>query len=917
MNPIDQKTHERLCEYLFGELDEAGRREVETELEGSPELRAERERLEATVGLVRQALPPEELSEDVQATLRVAGARGPQRARFRYLRGGGARVAAAAVVLLVGGVFVLRSTWMESALVGDIARAPAASDEAPAASGEDLYARKSSVKREADMALEQVSRGALSKERADQPVDTAMLDELRAIGYAEDEESPVAIVLGEPEPALGAKLALVDEKKEKGGGAQPQSFALTSARSGPATPGPAAAAPGAIVGRFGARSGGKKNRERAKSDVNGFFVGRGQAAPSRRARAEEQFSTVLGTDEDSRRRLSAPGYTSKAPDEQDLDGLEGWVSRDDEQAGGRRVVLEPEEIANLSFDLLAGTCIQEGETPTDMFFRNWGVNPFVPAAQDNLSTFGIDVDTASYTLARRMLNSGIIPGEDQIRTEEFVNYFKADQPAPTEGDVFAIGLELAPSLFGSDANVDMLRVTVRGKDVDAFDRQPLALTFVVDVSGSMTDGGRLELVKEGMLLLLSQLSTTDSVAVISFSKETQLVSPMMSAGTRGPIEDAIQGLTPDGGTNVESGLKFGFEIAAAHLTPHAVNRVILFSDGVGNIGETDQNRILEQVDVHRELGIYLNTFGVGMGNHNETFLEQLANRGDGLCQYIDSAREAKRALVQGFTQAMQPIARDVKIQVDFDPAQVERYRLLGYENRAIADDKFRDDAVDAGEVNAGHQVTALYELERTSSATGPLATVRVRYKPPFAVDRGALASQARAEAENAVEIERSIGTNATQSSFAGASAGYRRSVLVAQFAELLKRSRHARGDSLDALLDETVKLEAELRDADFTEFLGLVRLATPQLKILQASETDELTALLDRLSDLHFEVGQLELMAEEGETEANAPVKEALESEIERLELAVRNLIQDRHGPEFDPESIEALDKLGYGEEER
>jgi len=269
--------------------------------------------------------------------------------------------------------------------------------------------------------------------------------------------------------------------------------------------------------------------------------------------------------------------------------------------------------------------------------------------------------------------------------------------------------------------------------------------------------------------------------------------------------------------------------------------------------------------------------------------------------------------VQGFTQAMQPIARDVKIQVEFDPAQVERYRLLGYENRAIADHKFRDDTVDAGEVNAGHQVTALYEIVRTAGS-GPVATARVRYKPPFAVDRGALDSQAGVEAEKAVEIERSVGTGAIQSSFAATSPGYRRAVLVAQFAELLRRSVHARGDSVDELLDETTKLEPELRDPDFTEFLGLVKLAAPQLKALAASETDELRVLLEQLCELHFQEGQVELLAEDGDEEKNAPVLESLREEIARLEQTVRELLQDRYLPPTEPEPLR---ELGYGGEDR
>ena len=260
----------------------------------------------------------------------------------------------------------------------------------------------------------------------------------------------------------------------------------------------------------------------------------------------------------------------------------------------------------------------------------------------------------------------------------------------------------------------MLRVTVRGKDVADFERQPLALTFVVDVSGSMEDGGRLQLVKDALLLLLRRLAPSDSVAIVAFSDVAHVETPMVSAGNRGVLEDAVARLAIAGGTNIEAGLVQGYEVASDGLTPHAVNRVILLSDGVGNIGATEQAEILARVDGERAKGIYLNTVGVGMGNHDDDFLEQLADQGDGLCQYMDSPAEARKALVDEFTKTLQPIARDVKIQVELDPNQVESYRQLGYENRVIADADFRNDAVDAGEVNAGHQVTALYEVVRSN-----------------------------------------------------------------------------------------------------------------------------------------------------------------------------------------------------------
>ena len=341
----------------------------------------------------------------------------------------------------------------------------------------------------------------------------------------------------------------------------------------------------------------------------------------------------------------------------------------------------------------------------------------------------------------------------------------------------------------------------------------------------------------------------------------------------------------------------GFELAAAALTPHAVNRVVFLSDGVGNIGETHQERLLAKVATFRERGIYLNTVGVGMGNHNDEFLEQLADHGDGLCQYVDSAREAKKVLVDEFTKTLQPIARDVKIQVDFAPALVASYRQLGYENRAIADELFRDDAVDAGEVNAGHQVTALYEVVRTGAAPHspqaalPFATVRVRYKPTFPVDHGVTGAGARAEAERAEEITASIRPSDLAPSFAAASDGYRRSVLVAQFAELLRRSVNARGDSLDRLVAETKKLAGQLDDPEVTEFLGLVETALPRLREIEAADRDELAVLVDELCRQHYEDGSRLALGEE------LPEEEGAERErtAARLEERIREMVQERY----------------------
>lgn len=530
------------------------------------------------------------------------------------------------------------------------------------------------------------------------------------------------------------------------------------------------------------------------------------------------------------------------------------------------------------------------ETPRDMFFRFWGDNPFELSALDPLSTFSADVDTASYALARRYLREGHLPEKAQIRTEEFVNAFKADVPPPTQG-TFAIDTTLAPSRYGlaapgepATSARDLLRVTIRGKDVPKAERKPLALTFVVDCSGSMKEQNRIEMVKHAMRLLVSQLDARDSIAIVKFSTDASMVLPMTSAKNKDVIESAIFPLAADGSTNSEAGLKMGYAAAITGLNVEATNRVVFLSDGVANVGVTDPNVISEGVKQLREKGIYLNTVGVGMNNHNDTLLEQLADKGDGVCNYVDGPDEAKKVFVDQFMGTVETIARDVKLQVEFDPAQVFRYRLLGYENRAIADADFRNDKVDAGEVGAGHQVTALYEIEYATPSKAsekPLATVRVRYKAP----RNPNAPTAN---EEATELSKPV-TLAQRTSWEGAGPGYRKLAIVAQFAEFLRRSIHARNDSFDQLIADAKKLESELHDAEFTELVTLLD-QSKALILSTRPQQDELALAIDQIRENHVLRAQLERLAAERDQQLLAE----LEKQNRDMEARLKELLRHR-----------------------
>ncbi len=451
-----------------------------------------------------------------------------------------------------------------------------------------------------------------------------------------------------------------------------------------------------------------------------------------------------------------------------------------------------------------------GESSFDYFLRAFGSRPFESARRKPIATFAASVDTASYSHARAYLERGELPPADLVRTEAFINAFRGSygDSGPQNG-TFALHLELAPSPFGDVQRAPwLLRATAVARDVPRGERTPLALTFAVDVSGSMAPLNRLELVKSALELLVEELDSFDRVALVAYSSVARIILPMTHASDRGPLLEAIRGLASGGGTNLEGGLALAYQHAADHFDPAAGNRVVLLSDGVGNIGAVTREALLAGVGAQRAKGIYLNTIGVGMGDHNDALLDDLARTGDGIATYVDDEREARRAFVENFVGSFETVARDVKLQVEFDPARVGRWRLLGYESRALADRSFRDDSVDAGEVNAGHSVVALFELHDVSlQGPGALTTFRVRHKPPFG------APGADAPSEQAAVIRGSDALSAV----ASASPAFRLSAAVAQAAEMLRASPHREGAHTEAVVRELRAVAPLLRRGDLGE----------------------------------------------------------------------------------------------------
>jgi len=864
----------KLTAYVLGETTPAEAAEIERALEGSEELRAERARLEATIGLVQTHLAADAnmpgLSPEASAALeRAAEQRLRPLPNSRWYQRPSLRIAAS--VLFAGLVWAgYRATLDEGSRTDDFGAGLDGSNlaKAPAAERADPL--------DALQGLGYLGSGTRShRDRAAEPAEERpkVIEGLRSLGYVDDydaaQPSPSAderSTKAEPARAgtgatAGVERGAVARKgKDDEGDAAPFTYMIFGGAESESasTPPPASTAPKPAVisaeapqvtraeldllRQLGYTDGSSAPatppapaearvadqpktvvvlRDRVSTAASSAPRGQGESSQGEPSRASTLAPASSGgvpetgahADPGPRERLKLLGYI----DGSDEDGL-GYISdSSDDFFLGTGALTQSIDARAHAEQVLAGIDPLPNEGPGAMFFRFWGDNPFEYTVLDHLSTFSIDVDTASYTLARKYLIDGHLPTKAQVRTEEFVNYFGADVPPPTEG-TFAIRTELAPSRFGERPDAWMLRVAVRGKDVSRDERQPLSLTFVVDTSGSMDTGNRLGLVKRSLKLLLGQLDARDSISIVTFSNDARLVLPMTSAARRGPITEAIDELEPNGGTNAGAGLVLGYRQAEANLAAGCTNRVVLLSDGVANVGDTNEQSLTKRVERSRKQGIYLNTIGVGMGNHNDALLEQLADKGDGVCNYVDDEAEARRALVENFTGAFEPIARDVKIQVEFDPAQVESYRLLGYENRAVADKDFRNDAVDAGEVHAGHQVVALYELVRTNGGgEAPLATVRLRWKRPYTEGVASPGDEVATEGYALVHARDAAG------SFRATSAGYRKSVLVAQFAEFLRQSVHARDDSYDDLIAEVSALTKELRgDADFEEFARLV-----------------------------------------------------------------------------------------------
>lgn len=454
-----------------------------------------------------------------------------------------------------------------------------------------------------------------------------------------------------------------------------------------------------------------------------------------------------------------------------------------------------------------------------------GENPLVVTVNDPLSTFSIDVDTASYSNVRRFLTGGTLPPPGAVRIEEMINYFSYDYPQPDNGPI-AIATELGPCPWRPENKI--VRIGLKAKDLDLKQIPPSNLVFLIDVSGSMNAANKLPLLQQSMHMLADKLTGRDRLSIVVYAGSDRVVLPPTAGDKTKEIKAAITALVSGGSTHASSGITTAYKLARQSFMPGGNNRIILASDGDFNVGVTSRDELERLIAKERESGVYLTVLGFGMGNYHDDTMEILADKGNGNYSYIDSLLEAKKVLHKEWTSTLFTLAKDVKLQIEFNPVHVGAYRLIGYENRNLADEDFHDDRKDAGEIGAGHTVTALYELFPPGSPAIPqvdrlkyqsttlasanseeVLTVKLRYKP--------------LEAATSVLLSTPVLKN--NAKLTDTSDDFRFAAAVAGFGMLLRHSDGAAGFDYPQLTQLARNARGADHDGYRAEFLRLVEMA--------------------------------------------------------------------------------------------
>ncbi len=464
-----------------------------------------------------------------------------------------------------------------------------------------------------------------------------------------------------------------------------------------------------------------------------------------------------------------------------------------------------------------------------------GENPFLDAKDNPLSTFSIDVDTASYSNVRRFINEGSLPPKDAVRVEEMINYFTYDYAEPSDGRPFAVHLDVASCPW--ETSHRLVRIGLKGKEIATDKRGPSNLVFLLDVSGSMMPLERLPLVKQAMRLLVEKLTENDRVAIVVYAGASGLALPSTTGDHKEQILEALENLQAGGSTNGAEGIQLAYKIAADNFIKGGVNRVILATDGDFNVGVTNQGDLIRLIEDKAKSGVFLSVLGVGTDNLKDSTMQKLADKGNGNYAYLDSLDEARKVLVQQMNGTLVTIAKDVKIQVEFNPARVASYRLIGYEKRMLRKEDFNNDKVDAGEIGAGHTVTALYEVVPVGAASNPAASVPPVDPLKYSANESSTSSGSKSPDEmltvklrykkpdeNKSElIERAVtDTNAT---FESAPVDLKFAAAVAEFGMILRDSEYKGNGTLNAVIEWADQAKGKDPNGYRAGFIELVRKA--------------------------------------------------------------------------------------------
>lgn len=477
--------------------------------------------------------------------------------------------------------------------------------------------------------------------------------------------------------------------------------------------------------------------------------------------------------------------------------------------------------SELIVDFATGSHLQQTTEYNRESYNYIVPNPLVITANDPLSTFSIDVDTASYANVRRWLNDGKLPPVGAIRVEEMINYFNYNYQDPDEQPI-SITTEVGPCLWQPEHKI--VRIGLKAKGLDSNNMPPSNLVFLIDVSGSMNQRRKLPLLQQAMLLLTDQLSVNDRISIVVYAGSDKIVLPPTSGDQKNVIKKAISSLRSRGSTHGSAGIKTAYQLAKQLYMPKGNNRVILASDGDFNVGVTSRGELEKLIAKEKQSGVYLTVLGFGMGNYHDDTMELLADKGNGNYSYIDNLLEAKKVLLKERASTLYTLARDVKLQIEFNPQLVAAYKLIGYENRLLADADFNDDKKDAGEIGAGHTVTALYEILPPKSKNIPvvdrlkyqdkvslsphkdeLLTVKLRYKPSEKTESVVI---------NQIVEDRNTKLSDTSDDFRFASAVAGFGTILKQqsphtgleYADLLKIAGDSKGSDKDGYRAELIRL---------------------------------------------------------------------------------------------------------------